>query len=77
MLIGVLYICRCLPGGLKVEGDLIGRILRKRLTIVGSTLRARSVEVSTLKIVFLYFNVACFALLKLNLIMLLFDNLSY
>jgi len=31
-------------GGIKVEGDLIGRILRKRLALVGSTLRARSVE---------------------------------
>jgi tumor protein p53-inducible protein 3 len=31
-------------GGVNITGDLLGQILRKRLTLLGSTLRARSIE---------------------------------
>eukprot|EP00299_Pterocystis_sp_00344_P016718 c8385_g1_i2.p1 GENE.c8385_g1_i2~~c8385_g1_i2.p1 ORF type:complete len:263 (+),score=68.53 c8385_g1_i2:282-1070(+) len=31
-------------GGTKIDGNLLGHLLRKRITIVGSTLRARSVS---------------------------------
>ncbi|CAF0956288.1 unnamed protein product [Brachionus calyciflorus] len=31
-------------GGVKVEGDLLGRILRKRIQLKGTTLRTRSID---------------------------------
>ena len=32
-------------GGVNVNGDILGIILRKRLQLIGSTLRARTTEV--------------------------------
>ena len=37
-----------LMGGAAVQGPLLGGLLRKRVTLVGTTLRARSVQVSSL-----------------------------
>jgi len=34
-------------GGVTVNGDILGRIQRKRLSVLGSALRARSVEYKT------------------------------
>ena len=36
-----------LLGGASVEGAILGGLLRKRATIVGTTLRPRSIQVST------------------------------